>query len=312
MARNPYFKFQSSEQNVSEDIIIEIIKMMGQNVWYIPREFVNLDRLFGEDQLNKFTKAYPIEMYLASVTGYDGTDVITKFGLEVKDRVNLVVSKKRFTNEVTTHNSTIVRPREGDIIYFPLSKTMFEVNFVEHETPFYQLDKLYVYSLFCETFNYSAEEFNTGNSEMDTVEDVKQSTYVFLANLNAAGFQNAYKSLTLGEKLYVTGSVAGTTAYFRLLDSTLNQDNLELEIMALDGVTFGYPTVITRLNTGATFGLLSTDNTGNYGLINPILGDADGENPPLDYQRGFTGSGSKYDIPIINFNETDPFSEGNY
>lgn len=312
MARNPYFKFQAGEQNVSEDIIVEIIKMMGQNVWYIPREFVNLDRLFGEDQLNKFTKAYQIEMYLASVAGYEGTDVITKFGLEVKDRVTLVVSRKRFTNEVTTHSSTIVRPREGDIIYFPLSKTMFEINFVEHETPFYQLDKLYVYTLSCETFNYSAEQFATGNSEMDTISNVKQSTYTFYANINGVGFQTAYSNLTLGEKMYISGSLAGTTAYFRLLDYTLNQDNLELEIMALDGVTFLDPTVITRVNTGNTFGLLTTENTGNYGIINPILGDADGENPPLDYQRGFTGAGSKYDIPIINFSETDPFSQGNY
>ena len=133
MALNPYFRFQNTEQNVVEDNIIEIIRMMGKNVWYIPRENVNLDRLFGEDQLNRFTKAYQIEMYVASSAGFDGTDVITKFGLEVKDRVNLVVSKKRFTNEVTTKNSTIIRPREGDLIFFPLTKTLFEINFVEQK-----------------------------------------------------------------------------------------------------------------------------------------------------------------------------------
>jgi len=312
MARNPYFNFQSGEQNVSEDIIIEIIKMMGLNVWYIPREFVNLDRLFGEDQLNKFTKAYPIEMYIESFRGFNGTDVIGKFGLEIQDKVDLIVSRKRFTNEVTTHSSTIVRPREGDIIYFPLSKTMFEINFVEHEAPFYQLNKLYVYSLSCEAFTYSANDFQTGNTDLDAIQDIKQSIYNFLLGANVTGFTASYNRTNRGEKFYVSGSAAGTTAYLRMLDYDLSGNTMTAEMMALDGVTFSGPSTLTSSVSGITYLIRQINGTSNYGTVNIILQDAEGENPPLDYQRGFTGSGSKYDTPIINFSETDPFSEGNY
>ena len=312
MARNPYFNFQSGEQNVSEDIIIEIIKMMGLNVWYIPRELVNHDKLFGEDQLNKFTKAYEIEMYLASSSGFDGNDVISKFGLEIQDKVSLVVSRKRFTNEITTQNSTIVRPREGDVIYFPLSKTMFEINFVEHEAPFYQLGKLYVYTLSCETFVYSANEFQTGNTELDTIQDIKQNIYNFLLGANVTGFTASYNRTNRGEKFYVSGSAAGTTAYLRMLDYDLSGNTMTAEMMALDGVTFSGSSTLTSSVSGITYLIRQINGTSNYGTVNIILQDAEGENPPLDYQRGFTGSGSKYNTPIINFSETDPFSEGNY
>lgn len=312
MALNPYFRFGTSEQNVVEDNIIEIIRMMGKNVWYIPREFVNLDKLYGEDLLNKFTKAYQIEMYVASVGGFEGSDIITKFGLEVKDKLNLVVSKKRFTQEITTKNSSIIRPNEGDLIYFPLSKTLFEINFVEHELPFYQLDKNYVFTLQCETFVYSAEQFNTGNTEMDQISDTKQSVYNFTIGSTFSGFTAAYNQAVKGEKYFVVGSVSGTTAYFRMLDYGLSGNIMTADMASIDGVTFSSPIIVTSSVSGSTFRVLSVNTDNKFVTINPILEDLSGEIEPLDYQRGFTGSGSKYDDPIINFNETDPFSEGNY
>jgi hypothetical protein len=312
MALNPYFRFQGTEQNVVEDNIIEIIRMMGKNLWYIPRENVNLDRLFGEDQLNKFTKAYQIEMYIASASGFEGTDVITKFGLEVKDRINLVVSKKRFTNEITTKNSTIIRPREGDLIFFPLSKTLFEINFVEHELPFYQLDKNYVFTLNCETFVYSAEQFETGNTDMDSLADTKQEIYNFIIGSTFSGFTAAYNQAVRGEQYYVPGSVAGTTSYFRMLDYGISGSVMAAKLGSIDGVTFSGPTVLTSSVSGSTFRILSISSTNDIVTINPVLDDLAGEIQPLDYQRGFTGSGSRIDTPIINFSETDPFSEGNY
>lgn len=312
MALNPYFKFQGTEQNVVEDNIVEIIRMMGKNILYIPRENVNLDRLFGEDQLNKFTKAYQIEMYVASASGFDGSDLITKFGLEIKDRVNLIVSKKRFSKEITTKNSTIIRPREGDLIFFPLSKTFFEINFVEHELPFYQLDKNYVFTLSCETFVYSAEQFNTGNTDMDTLSDTKQSVFNFNIGATFSGFTAAYNKAVRGEKYFVAGSVSGTTAYFRLLDFDLEGSGMTALMASIDGVTFSNPITVTSDVSGSTFRVLSVSTTNKSVTINPILDDLEGEINPLDYQRGFTGSGSKIDTPIINFSEVDPFSEGNY
>lgn len=312
MALNPYFRFQSTEQDVVETNIIEIIRMMGKNVYYIPRENVQLDRLFGEDPLNKFSKAYQIEMYVASVSGFQGADIVSKFGLEIRDSVSLVVSKKRFTREVTEKNQDIIRPREGDIIYFPLTKTMFEITFVEHEQPFYQLDKNYVFTLSCETFAYSMEKFETGTQDVDAITDFKQSIYNFLIGATANGFTAAYNRTVRGEKLYVPGSISGTTSFFRVLDLDLLGKTLTVELLSLDGVTFANPTQLTSSVSGLTFEIKSYSGTNSYGTINTVLQDAEGEVPPLDYQRGFTGSGSKYDEPIINFTERDPFSEGNY
>jgi len=311
MPTNPYFKFQPTEQNVTEDIAIEIIRMMGKELWYIPREFVNLDRLFGEDQLNRFTKAYPIEMYIVSYSGFDGGEAISKFGIENKDRMTVVLSKKRFNKEVTTNDILINRPREGDLIYFPLSKTLFEINFVEHELPFYQLDKNYVFTLTCETFTYSAENFNTGNETIDSVNDFKQNIYDFLINAQATGFNAAYNSIIRGGKYSITGTIAGTTAYFRLLDYSLLGNTLTTEFMSLDGITFTSSIIRNEVN-GLTFSINTQDASGDYAIVNTILDDDAGEVPPMDYQRGFTGSGSKFDMNIIDFTETDPFSEGNY
>lgn len=312
MALNPYFRFQSTEQDVVETNIIEIIRMMGKNVYYIPRENVQLDRLFGEDPLNKFSKAYQIEMYVASVSGFQGADIVSKFGLEIKDSVTLIVSKKRFTREVTEKNQDLIRPREGDIIYFPLTKTMFEINFVEHEQPFYQLDKNYVFTLSCETFAYSMEKFETGTQDVDAITDFKQSIYNFLIGATANGFTAAYNRTVRGEKVYVPGSITGTTSFFRVLDLDLSGKTLTVELLSLDGNTFASPTQLTSSVSGLTFEIKSYSGTNSYGTINTVLQDAEGEVPPLDYQRGFTGSGSKYDEPIINFTEKDPFSEGNY
>lgn len=311
MPTNPYFKFQPTEQNVTEDIAIEIIRMMGKELWYIPREFVNLDRLFGEDQLNRFTKAYPIEMYIVSYSGFDGGEAISKFGIENKDRMTVVLSKKRFNKEVTTNDILINRPREGDLIYFPLSKTLFEINFVEHELPFYQLDKNYVFTLTCETFTYSAENFNTGNETIDSVNDFKQNIYDFLINAQATGFNAAYNSIIRGGKYSITGTIAGTTAYFRLLDYSLSGSTLTTEFMSLDGITFTSSIIRNEVN-GLTFSVKTKNASGDYAIVNTILDDDAGEVPPMDYQRGFTGSGSKFDMNIIDFTETDPFSEGNY
>lgn len=172
MAINPYFYNNENEQNLVEDVTIEIIKATGQDCLYIPREYLEIDKIFGEDPGSSFTKTYPIEMYLVSYKGFEGTDIITQFGIEIKDKVNLVVARKRFKEEITYRNTSITRPREGDLIFFPTSKSLFEINFVEHENPFYPLGKLYSYSITAELFTYSYEKIDTTVDSVDTVADV--------------------------------------------------------------------------------------------------------------------------------------------
>ena len=115
-------------------------------------------------------------MYLQSFKGFDGTDIITQFGIEIKDKVSLVFARRRFKEEITDKNPSIVRPREGDLIYFPTSKSLFEINFVEHENPFYPLGRLYSYMITAELFTYSYEKINTLVSEIDSVSTSTKST----------------------------------------------------------------------------------------------------------------------------------------
>lgn len=188
MALNPYFYNNPSEQSLVEDITIEIIKATGQDCLYIPRDYLNIDKLFGEDPGSAFTKSYPIEMYLQSYRGFDGTDIVTQFGIEIKDKVNLIFARKRFTEEVTYKNISINRPREGDLIYFPLSKSLFEINFVEHENPLYPLGKLYSYFITAELFTYSYEKINTKVAVVDRiVENTRQDNYEYMFILSEGG-----------------------------------------------------------------------------------------------------------------------------
>lgn len=167
--KNPYFQNYQGEQDLVEGITIEIIQATGIDCYYIPRDYLSIDRIFGEDPGSYFDNAYVLEMYLQSFKGFEGNDVITQFGLEIKDKVNLVFARKRFAQEVTYKNSSITRPREGDLIYFPPSKSLFEINFVEHENPFYPLGKLYSYFITAELFTYSYEKLATNVSAIDGV-----------------------------------------------------------------------------------------------------------------------------------------------
>lgn len=171
MPVNPYFKDYSGEQNLVEDLTIEMIRTMGRDMVYIPRDRFKQDLLFGEQWGTFFKTGIPLEMYIDSVAGFEGQgDIASKFGIEVRDNVNLTVSKKRFIQEVQARIPEITRPREGDLIFFPLAKAIFEINFVEHENPFYQLGKLYSFRLACELFTYNEESVNTGNTDIDAAQ----------------------------------------------------------------------------------------------------------------------------------------------
>jgi len=171
MATNPYFKNYSGEQDITEELTIEIIKTMGRDMLYIPRNKFIEDEIFGEQDGVYYKDGIPLEMYINSSTGFEGQgDIASKFGIEIKDNILLTVSRKRFTEEIQSRFPEIIRPQEGDIIFFPLARALFEITFVEHENPFYQLGKLYSYNLTCELYLYNNEEFSTGNTDVDNVQ----------------------------------------------------------------------------------------------------------------------------------------------
>lgn len=182
MVVNPYFNYNNtrSEQNLTEELIIEMIQIYGLDVYYVPRTIALLNRLLLEDISTKFEYAIPIEAYVKSSEGYDGEyEIISRFGIQQEKRITLMISQKRWDEEYNITKANIsnnksyefdqVRPMEGDLIYVPMLKKIFQIEMVRHETVFYDLGSLYTYDLQCEVFDFSAEEFNTGNVEIDDI-----------------------------------------------------------------------------------------------------------------------------------------------
>ena len=183
MARNIYFSDKvTSEQQLYENIVIESLKMYGQDVYYLPRDIVNEDKIFGDDVPSRFNSSYKVEMYIENTDGFDGEgDLFTKFGVEIRDQATFVIARKRWSDTVQRYDNdiTIARPAEGDLIYLPMTKSMFQIMHVEHEQPFYQLSNLPVYKLRAELFEYNDEDLDTG---IDTIDDIERN-YAYAYNL---------------------------------------------------------------------------------------------------------------------------------
>jgi len=176
MALNPFFlQGSQSEQRLTQDLINEHLKIFGVEVTYIPRKFVRKQTIIKEVQSSAFDDNFLLEAYLNTYEGYSGQgDIMTKFGVSLRDEVTLTISRERFEDfispflEADEDYELASRPREGDIIFFPLGERLFEVKFVEHEEPFYQLGKNYVYQLKCELFEYEDEVIDTGIDVIDS------------------------------------------------------------------------------------------------------------------------------------------------
>ena len=216
MATNPYFsQGRRSEQNLYEDIIIESLKIYGQDIYYLPRDIVNEDKLFGDDVPSKFNSAYKIEMYIDNVDGFDGEgDLFSKFGVEIRDAATFVVSRRRWTQTIARYDNeiTVMRPAEGDLLYIPFSKKLFQIMHVEHEMPFYQLQNLPTYKLRCELFEYNDEDFDTGVVGVDKIEE--SFAYEYVLNLSDTDSADDFVRgdmvyQTLADNVTIRGEVSG-------------------------------------------------------------------------------------------------------
>ena len=178
MSTNIFFNnFQNSmEQYLIEDLVIESIRIYGHDVYYITRTAGAVDDILNEDDLSTYTKAHFVEMFVKNVDGFEGEgDFLSKFGLEIRDEMTLTVARRTYELEVAGHTSN-ARPLEGDLIYFPLNKKVYEIKFVEHEPVFYQMGALQMYDLRVELYEYSNETFNTGIAEIDDIFTAKETT----------------------------------------------------------------------------------------------------------------------------------------
>lgn len=173
MATNPYFSQKyRPEQDLYEDLIIESIQMYGQDVYYLPREIVASEDIFLDSIQSQFSDAYKVEVYIENAEGFEGEgDLFTKFGIELRDQATFVIARRRWKHLIGDRLSDAqFRPREGDVIYLPLSESLFQVMKVETESPFYQLSQLPLFRMQCELFEFSDEDFDTGIPGIDNVE----------------------------------------------------------------------------------------------------------------------------------------------
>lgn len=297
MATNFYFNnFPigqiTSEQLLVEDLVIEAMQIHGMDVYYLPRESRDsIDYLYGEDVLKTYKKGYALEMYLENVSGMDGEqDFISKFGLEVRDEITLLVSRRRF--KYATKALNLERPREGDLVYLPLMKNFFEITFVEHENDqamYYTLGRgrggnVYVYALKLKQFVFSEEVVSTGISEIDdSIRDSYQRTLLTLTY--------PIQNFTPDEIVYQ--SADGTLANATAQAIVHSQANTNLYIMRTKG-TFANGTIIGVSSSSNNTITLVDDSTPLNNAFEDII----------DNTRIETESDG-----IIDFTEVNPFGE---
>jgi len=285
MTTNVYFNHyeNTAEQALHQDLIIEAIKNYGIDVYYLPRKYVNEDVLYGEDTISEFNQAHLIEMYIKTVDGFEGEgDFISRFGLEIRDQVVFSVARRRFDNLDITEQD---RPREGDVIFLPLNKKLYEIRFVEHESMFYQFGKLPIFDLTCELFQYDDQEIDTGIADIDKVEDENAYAINLALGTGSGNYVN-------DENVYVGDTFASANTTARVL--SWNQTDRELKITDIVG-TFGATSNIVGQTSGAYYSLSTTPDTQVF------VNDTTANNVTFETEAD----------SIIDFSESNPFSEGN-
>jgi len=219
MPTNVYFDTGTRpEQHLYEDLIIEQLRIYGQDVYYIPRNMAGQDNIFGEDKSSSFDDAYLIEMYVDNVDGYEGEkELMSKFGLDIQDDATFTVARRRWEQFVSVDNNILVssRPNEGDLIYWPKGNKLFEITFVDHDDPFYQVQNLPTYKLKCKTFEYASEVIDTGIAELDAIED--NNSLDMLSH--QVSLETGTVSLTGAGSLILENAVEGADASYIILET---------------------------------------------------------------------------------------------
>ena len=270
----------AQEQKTIENLIVETIEIYGQDIYYVPRTIVNKDTVFGEDSDTKFESAKAIRAYVNNVEGWEGQgELLSKFGVRIEDKTTFIFSRDKFKEHVD--DSTVLnvegRPNEGDLIWFPVTKHLFQIMFVEAEKPFYQLGKGYVWECQCELFEYSDEEIDTGIADLDAIETA-------FANAITVGLvAGGSGTFTVGET--VTGGTSNVTAEVKSFDSSTRT----LIVINRSG-TFSVPETITGGTSSASW------TTATYNTIQNTNSEYDQNN---DFETA--------DNDIIDFSETNPF-----
>lgn len=283
MPTNVFFNHAvQTEQHLYEDLVVESLRMYGHETFYLPREIVDEDSILGEDIQSKFGDSYSVEMYIENTDGFEGEgDLFSKFGVQVRDTATFIISLRSWERFISLDSNlaTGLRPNEGDLIHFPLSGSLFEIKFVEHENPFYQVGKLFVFKLQCELFEYSGEDFDTGNINIDLVEDQQAYTIEMTMNSGGSGTYYANENITLNS--IVVGEVVSWSPSDRKL--TIKDNTKTLQV-------------------GDT--LVGADNSASY-TISSITDILTMSNDGNSQNKEFEDKADNY----LDFSETNPFGE---
>ena len=272
----------AQEQTFIENLIVESIEIYGQDIYYMPRTYVNRDTILGEVENSRFTQALQVRAYVNNVEGWEGQgELLSKFGVRIEDKTTFVFSREKFTSAVDDNAVLNVegRPNEGDLIWFPATKHLFEIQFVEAERPFYQLGKGFVWECQCELFQYADEALDTGVAEIDGIE----AAFANAITVNfAAGGTGTF---TVGE--VVAGGTSNVTAEVKAWNATDRQ----LQVYNRSGI-FTIPETVTGQTSGAAW------TSASYNTLNNV-NTADS----VDTNFGFETA----DDDIIDFTEGNPF-----
>jgi len=283
MPTNVFFNHAvNTEQQLYEDLVVESLRFYGHDTFYLPREIVEEDSIFNEDVQSKFGDAYGVEMYIENTDGFEGDgDLLSKFGIEVRDTATFVLSLRTWERFISLDSNlaTSLRPNEGDLIYFPLTNSMFEIKFVEHEDPFYQVGKLFVFKLRCELFEYSGEDFDTGNVDVDVIED--QQAYVISMTLSDSGSG----SFAVNENVNFNDALAGEVVSW---DGTTRKLKIKDNVQTLEAGD----TLVGAINS-ASYEIQSIDDVMTM------------ENDPQADNLEFENNDSNF----LDLSETNPFGE---
>ena len=321
MATNHYFNnfgADTADQKLIENIIIESIQTYGIDVYYMPRTQVNTDSIFGEDRISKFEDARTIEMYIKSVDGFEGDGTfVSNFGLEVRDQITFTVSRRRFQELRFEGDNRDKEPTEGDLVYFPLTESLFQIMHVQGYNTFYQTGALQTFDLVCELFEYADEAIDTGIDELDKIEREQSYSIKFTLGTGAGTF-------TVGEQVYqgstgyansaIKGEVFDWNSSTSLLTvgniiGTFDEDNQMYEypfsIALEDDTTLLLEDETTNTPNSSTEGKLFFESGASYATTSV----GDDKEISTDAYANNVGIETVADS-ILDFTEGNPFSEG--
>jgi hypothetical protein len=282
MALSKFFSHSKHIQNTNEHYLVqsmvdESIKNFGIDVQYLPRTQNNIDTILNDAETSSFNTAHTIEVYLGTLEGFGGQDQIGQFGFEVRDTADFIISKNRFEEIVTTANSSILRPREGDIIFLPFTKQLFELTYVEDEQPFFQLGKTYVYQTSTALFRYEDEDFDTGVADVDVIET------------------------NLAQRTVLTLQAGGTGTF--VAGETVTQGTITAEVLTIVG------TALTVIDRSGDFAVSSsipiTGGTSSASWLITAVDTNTMANDLISDNLEFETEGAS----VIDFTESNPFGE---